>query len=801
MKRIGHCCFFTLLLLALFAPAKGQDLRGDTIDIQSYVMRLDFTDFANGVLKANATLVIKAKMNNVGSINLDLLRLTVDSIKVDGYNPVYAYNDSVININLLTTLNTGDSATLIVFYHGKPLQISGDFGGFYWTSNCAFNIGVSFLSTPHNFGKCWFPCFDNFQVRSYHESYITTPVGMKGFGNGLLLDTTQNAGSITWHWKLNENIPSYLASVTVGTFSTLYDTVQGINGTLPVEIAVLDSTDSAQTMQQFAHFHEVFHNLEKYWGPYRWERVGYCMVPFDAGAMEHATNISFSRYFVDPAVQPFYVEGPQIMAHELSHHWFGDLVTCDSAAEMWLNEGWARYNEMLYFEYTYGLDSARVQWRENHQKVLQLGNINDAGYWALAFVPNNETYGTTTYDKGADAIHTLRYVMGDTAFFFCVQNYLSAGAWGNGSSIPLRDALMLCSDQNLNSFFGNWILSPGFTHLSIENADITPSGNGYSVHVRIRQRLKHAPGYFTNLPVQVSFFAADMTRTVETITVNGECTDFTTSLPFAPAYVAADFDENIQDAISDEWDILDDTGTYDFEIGLMELQIKNLSDSVLFRVEHNWIPADAMYHPIQGLHLDSHRYWTIGGVFDTTFKANGIFEYDGQKTAYLDSSFISNTEDSIVMMYRPAQDSDWALADSFYVNPGTSTTDAMGTVTVYNIKRGEYAFGIYDSRVPTDTNTRILCSQQAGITQLPSSPHSFKMFPNPADETVMLTFNNNIFNKVEVSDLLGKKILEQKILPAQNSTEIKLKQLTPGTYLITLIDPAGIRTTQKLVKE
>lgn len=238
MKSTCIFWFITLFTMAISIPSKAQDLRGDTIDIHSYVMHLDFTDFGGRQMKASATMVIKAKINNVSSINLDLLRLTIDSIKVNGYSPVYAYNDTVININLLTTLNTGDSATLIVYYHGQPIQISGDFGGFYWTTNCAFNIGVSFLSNPHNFGKCWFPCFDNFQVRSYHESYITTPANMKAFGNGLLIDTTQNTNSTTWHWKLQENIPSYLASVTVGTFKTIYDTVQGINGTIPMEIGV-----------------------------------------------------------------------------------------------------------------------------------------------------------------------------------------------------------------------------------------------------------------------------------------------------------------------------------------------------------------------------------------------------------------------------------------------------------------------------------------------------------------------------------------------------------------------------------
>jgi len=74
--------------------------------------------------------------------------------------------------------------------------------------------------------------------------------------------------------------------------------------------------------------------------------VGYCIVPFNSGAMEHATNISFMQYYLNVLS----ADCENTMVHELSHHWFGDLVTCDSASEMWLNEGWAVYNEMLFHE-------------------------------------------------------------------------------------------------------------------------------------------------------------------------------------------------------------------------------------------------------------------------------------------------------------------------------------------------------------------------------------------------------------------------------------------------------------------
>jgi hypothetical protein len=788
-----------LFLSGLCSIAFAEDLRGDTISIGSFLMKLDFTNFSGQILKGDATVGITARMNGVTAIHLDLLELTVDSVKVNTSTSTFSYNDSVLNISL-PTLNTGDSATLEIFYHGHPIQIPGDFGGFYWTTTFAYNIGVSFKSNPHNFGKCWFPCFDNFSERSYHEYYVTTLNTQKAFCNGLLIDSTTADSTITWHWKLAENIPTYLASVTISDFMTLYDTVQGMNGTIPILRAV-HAGDTAQIAIQMKHLHQAFHNLENHWGPFRWERVGYCLVPFNAGAMEHATNISFSQYFIDPAVPQFYTLGEQKMAHELSHHWFGDLVTTDSSAEMWLNEGWANFNEYLFFENIYSPDSAKKAWRNNHKTVVQLVAEQDGGYWPVAGVKNTLTYGNTVYEKGADMVHTLRGYMGDSLFFHCIQQYLDYYAWNNGSTQKMSDFLSQCSGIDMSYFFNDWIWAPGFPHFSIENKEIQSNGNNYTVNFQIRQRLKHAPALYTNVPIKVSYFNWDMTRTVETVMVSGECTSHSTTLAYQPAYIAVDFDEDLQDAVSDEWQTIKDTGNYTFNIGLMNLHVNSIhADSVMFREEHNWIPADAMYHPVPGLHLDNRRYWTIGGVFDSTFSATGTIAYNGQAGAYLDSGFISNSEDSLVLMYRPNQDADWMPADSFFVNVQGSTIDKVGQIIIYNLKAGEYAIGIHNSHLPTDTNTRAFCPAPLGIAQIEDDRY-FQIFPNPALTAATVTFMPDVFAKLEICDLPGRTLLTQKISASQNSTNIKLSNLAAGIYLVTLTDTSGNHISKKLIKQ
>jgi len=585
----------------------------------------------------------------------------------------------------MSTFNTGDSFTLRIVYHGHPLQLNGDFGGFYWTSLYAFNIGVSFLADPHNYGRVWFPCFDNFTERSLYEFFITTKSIHKAFCNGLLENVSTAGLTKTWHWKLNEEIPSYLASVSVSDYQTLTDTLHGIGGVKEIELAAR-SADTATVKNLFVHLPDAFHIFENSWGEYKWDRVGYCIVPFNAGAMEHATNISFMQYYLNL----YSSDCENTMAHELSHHWFGNLVTCDSASEMWLNEAWAVYSEMVFHEKLYGAADYKEQVRANHEYVLHKAHVNDDGYLPVSGVSSENTYGTTVYDKGSEVIHTLRTYMGDSLFFRCVKNYLRDFSWKNSSTAQLRDYLSNCSGINLNDYFNDWVYHPGFPHFSIERKKILANnGNGFDVELLIRQRLNHATNYYNNVPVKISFFDAQWNRTDERVNISGGCTSHSFITTNEPVYIALDFDEKIQDAITDEWRIITDTGTFDFGTSKMKLRVSANADSSLIRIEHNWIKPESMLNKFSGLHLHDKRYWTVDGIINPGIEAAATIDYDGSDIS-LDEPFISNSEDSLMIMYRANADSEWTFADSFSINILGSNADTKGNATIYHLKKGQY---------------------------------------------------------------------------------------------------------------
>lgn len=804
IKRFKY--FILLIIVSYSVQAQTYvptDLRGDTIDIVSTTLYMDLSNYNAEILYGHAVIGIKAKMDGVQDIRLDLLALTVDSVKVNGATVSnFNYTDTVIGIPFATAMNTGDSSTVEVFYHGHPLQIVKDFGGFYWNGPYAFNIGVSFLFDPPNFGKVWFPCFDNFTVKSYMEYYVTTPGDRKAFCNGTLLDVTGNGTDSVWHWKLKEKIPSYLASMSVADYITIADTVQGINGTTPILLAAR-AIDTAALLKLFVHLHNAFHIHEGHWGAYPWERVGYCIVDFTSGAMEHATNISFMESYLGPQ----YSSSCEVtMAHELSHHWFGDLVTCNDAAEMWLNESWAVYNQYLFLQGMYGDSTYQSNMLDLHEVDLDQTYVADGAYLPVSKVPFANTYGATVYKKGPDMIRTLRYYMGDSLFFHCMQVYLQTYAYSTATTADLLNVLTQCSGIDLSDYFSDWIMNPGFTHLSIDWSQTLPntSGSGYISEMIIRQRLKEAPAYFTNVPVTVSYFDSVGDRTDEVVNVSGECTSHTSGpLPYAPAYIAIDFDNNLADAITDQWSLVAANDTLNFSANeFMTMTVNEATGYNLVRVEHNWVRPEPMANKIPGLHLHNMRYWTIDGIIQPGFNATAQFDFNADDVS-LDATFITNSEDSMVMMYRANADSEWALADSFVVNTGGNPTDGVGSVTVFGVKRGQYAFAIWNSAQPDTTTPDAACIFVAstGVKDLNAQQNNFRVFPNPANETVSVQFTPNAYVKAELFDQVGRKVQSQQILPLQTIIEMKLNNIAPGYYSVTLTDKDGIKTSKKLIRE
>ena len=660
-----------LIAFAVFVSASEKPLqkrneypnsRIDTFDVVHYTINLTEVDFINKRLKGFTDLQIVLKRDDIDTILLDLTGLTVDSIWVDEIGiDSYTYDNRWIRIPLPFHYDKGTSIQVSVFYHGKP-ALDPSWGGFYFSGETAYNIGVGMRSFPHNFGRAWYPCVDNFIDKATYDYFITVDKDLTAVCSGVLEETFINDdGTNTFYWSMKQEIPTYLCSVAISDYVAIHDTIEGISHPIISSLYVYPK-DSLKGVMSFKNLPRYVEHFEALFGPYGWDRIGFVTVPFRGGAMEHAANIAVNERSVDGTLK-----SEMLFVHEFAHSWFGNLVTCQRAEDMWLNEGWASYAEALFIEREYGISRFKEYVRENHQNVLRMAHIRDEGYYPVAGIPHKLTYGSTVYDKGASVAHTLRGYMGDDRFFEGIKKYFNHYRYRDISSAEFRDYLSSITETDLTDFFNSWVFSPGFPHFSVDSFTVDRTISGYDVRLFLRQKLKGTDAFSFSNRVDVTFMDDNWHSYTALTEFSGERSEKTIFLPFLPSVAMVDLEEKVADATTDNYRIIDSVGEFEFDDTYCIVRVKEVTDSIFLRVVHNWVAPDDFRKKGKNQVISTSRYWKIEGIFPGSFAASGSFLYNTGKSSrfgWLDPDLNIRSIDSLIMYYRASPADDWKICES-----------------------------------------------------------------------------------------------------------------------------------------
>lgn len=784
MKRAFIVLSILFYSLTLFSA---DILRSDSVDIKQTIIHCDITDFVTKKIKAHANILLESKINGQNSVVFDLEGLQVDSIKWNGSTTSYSFSGFYLTVNTPANFNNGDTAWVDIYYQGVPQQ-DALWGGYYFVGNYSFQMGVGFNAQPHSIGRYWHPCFDNMVERSAYEFYITTAGDKMGVSNGMFLDSNlQTNGNIIWHYKLDEEIPSYLAAVAVSDYVWVNKTLSGLAGNTPATIAA-PAVDTNKVNGSFANLQSSFDCFEKNFGTHSFPKVGYTLVPFNYGAMEHATNIHIGTGFINGSLTY-----ETLIAHELAHHWWGDLVTCRTVEDMWLNEGWASYGAHLHSEHTYGKDAYRTAVSNNHFDVISNAHIRDDGYKAISPMDSLHTYGPTVYDKGSDYIHTLRSILGDSLFFGGTTAFLNANKFKDISSEDLRDFLTSYTGKNMTPFFDDFIFQSGFPHYGIDSSTVTQSGNIFKTSVFIRHRKHQAPNYYTTtVPLEIAFYDAAFNKHIHYLDFSGRCMQYNIDLPFEPKMVVLDPFEKISDAQTEVELVINSDGFKALNHAKARGWIRGLvddSDSTLLRVEHNWIAPDRFkQNPSNGFVLNDKRYWRISGINLENLIGSIQFAYDGTTTDnFIDSSWIQNSEDSIRLFYRKNAAHDWIFANDSL--KAFATNDKKGSTYLNDIKAGEYCFGIKRSGFIDPLTSDIPigpCNIVTTVTNVNKDKNSFNVFPNPSNGQISLSAKQHFKGLLMLFNLQGKRVYERSLALSNQKKLFTLPDGLNGIYILKL---------------
>lgn len=417
----------------------------------------------------------------ITDLDINLLdNMTVSAVEMGGSPVTFLHSNDLINVTLDASYAVGDTFTIDVTYSGLP---SAAIGGFGFNSYSGKPMIWS-LSEPYG-ARSWWPCKDwPWDKPDSVDFYITVDTSLTVASNGLLRDTTTVGSDRTWHWHESYPIATYLVSVAAypyATFSDWYyygvnDSMEIQNYAFPGNLSTVQS-QSAPTAGMIGYFSDIYGDY-----PFLEEKYGHAEFLW-GGAMEHQTCSSMGFW------------NESVVAHELAHQWFGDLVTCNTFNHIWLNEGFATYSEALWDEFTYGRNAFKTTMK--NARFFGAGTIyvDDLSDWGRIFDSN------LSYNKGSWVVHMLRHVVGDSTFFEICKAYRDETAYGY-SSATTEQFQAVCeslSGMDLNDFFQQWIYDEYYPIYSY-NWTTAPNGGGWDVDLTINQKQTHR---LFNMPIDV----------------------------------------------------------------------------------------------------------------------------------------------------------------------------------------------------------------------------------------------------------------------------------------------------------
>jgi aminopeptidase N len=748
--------------------------RSDTFDIVSYTINIDVTDYSGQTIKAETTVEVQPIMSDQEHIRFDLYQLEVDSVKDESGLLEYTYDGDILDVQFSDVPAIGETQLITVYYHGSPYQ-DPTWGGFYFESNYIYNLGIGLTTIPPNFGRVWYPCFDSFVERATYTYHVKSAGVYRAHCQGTFLGEEQLQGdTVIRSFELNQPIPTHLSAIAVADYQDYDFTYTGAYGDIPVRFTAKSQHMSAM-QNVLQNIGPCIDALEYWYGPYAWQRVGYVLTT--DGALEIATNIAYPQYMVGEPLGP----NNRLMAHELGHHWWGNIVTPHNHNDMWLKEGPAEYSAHLLTEWLYGNQEFVEQVKTNHLDVLENAHIDDGDFHPMSPMPDEVIYGTHTYYKGASVMHNLRGYLGDDLFRQAMTGVQTDHVYEDVTPEQFRDALEDACGVQLDDFFDDHIFSPGFSVFVTDSFQVASNGSNFNVDVFIQQKLRECPQFYDNVPIDVTFISSDYQRYETQTVLGGQFSVKNFNVPFEPEMVVLNGHNRLNQARMDhEFVQVSDEPLYPV-LPFVDFRINDetVVDSSLIRVEHIWAAPDQSPLGDGIFEISSTHYYIIDGLWNEGDYYTGKVYYNGAESTDLDFDLYNDGEQSAVLLYREDSSQPWELCADFTLGGG-SLTNGDGSFEIDPLRRGQYAFANGDI--------------SAGIEMTTESSDSFIVYPNPVADRMMVSgkYPSRETALFDVLSVNGKLVQRSSGTIFDGFTkEIDTSSLEAGIFFLRILSEQG----------
>jgi aminopeptidase N len=464
-----------------------------SFDVLKYRLEVDlfqcYQDPYPAAFRANEVLTFKVDSTlNAIKLNANNSSLTIDSVSMAGIS--FKHRSDILDIILDRTYLPGDVVNLRIYYRHNNIADNGFF----------VSSGYVFTDSPPEGTRNWLPCWDRPSDKARWELIAKVPLSVRLGSTGLLADSTISSDTLYYHWVSNLPVSTYLitftSSVNFRIHSKYWHSSDNPGDSIPIRIYHKPGENLAVIDTSIIPITNFF--SEKF-GNYPFEKIGFATLnsAFQWGGMENQSMVN---------LRPGGYGNANLIAHEHSHQWFGDLITCATWADIWLNEGFGTYSEHLWVEHSSGSDA----YKKSMNALASYYLVHNPGWplhnaeWAIQTPESKTLYNQAiSYNKGACVLFQLRYVLGDSVFFKVMHDYATDTnlMFKNACTPDFIRVAEKVSGKNLDWFFEEWVYSPN--HPVYQNKyDIDSLGiNSWRVSFTVNQT--QADPAFFKMPIQV----------------------------------------------------------------------------------------------------------------------------------------------------------------------------------------------------------------------------------------------------------------------------------------------------------
>jgi aminopeptidase N len=473
-------------------------------DVQKY--KLDFNIYESFTTPYPKTFTAKEVITfrvdtALNSIKLNAVNasLQIDSVRMAGVS--FTQTSDTLNINLNRTYQPGEIVNVRIAYQHKNVSDNA-----FYTSG-----GYVFTDFPPEGARKVFPCWDRPSDKALTDITVKVPLTVRLGSTGHLADSTINADTIYYHWISEDPLSTYLVTLTSKVSFLInkswWKHLNDPNDSIPICLyyksgeVLITANNLIKPLTDF--YSEKF-------GDYPFEKIGFATLSssFPWGGMENQTMVN---------LMPGGYTQEDLIAHEHSHQWFGDLITCGTWADIWLNEGFGTYCQKLWTENKYGYTTYKNQMNSIASNYLGSNPgwpIYNPG-WAIQTPPTGQLYNTAViYNKGACVLFQLRYVLGDSTFFEIMKSYATDTTFmfKNAVTEDFINTVNQVSGQDMQWFFDEWVYAPN--HPVYANTYLIDyPGNGiWKVSLTMEQIQTNT--VFFRMPVEVKISFTDGSDTL-----------------------------------------------------------------------------------------------------------------------------------------------------------------------------------------------------------------------------------------------------------------------------------------------